>query len=252
MLVLAAGFFIIATLYSSIGFGGGSSYLAILALFIPDFFEIKTVALLCNITVVAGSTLLYIRENYFRPKKFLPLVVCSIPAAFLGATVNLKQSVFFIFLGAALVVSGLLLILQYFLQPTATQKEFSQSLTFNGAIGAGIGFLSGMVGIGGGIFLSPVLNLLRWDNAKIIAALASFFILVNSASGLLGQVYSGTFRADLPLLGGLVLAVFAGGQLGARWTLNKVKPEVIKTLTGCLVCYVGLRLVLTYSFGISI
>jgi len=251
-LLLVASFFVIAALYSSIGFGGGSSYLALLALFIPDFFEIKTTALLCNITVVAGSSILYMREGYFKPKKFLPLVVCSMPAAFLGATVNLKQDVFFGFLGAALVLSGLLLIGQYFLRSADTRRSFSQSLAFNAVAGTGVGFLSGVVGIGGGIFLSPILNLLRWDNAKVIAALASFFILVNSASGLLGQVYSGTFKVDFSLLALLLIAVFVGGQLGSRWSLQKVKPEVIKTLTGCLVCYVGLRLVLSYTFGISI
>lgn len=252
LLLLALSFFFIATLYSSVGFGGGSSYLAILALFIPDFLEIKTIALLCNLVVVAGGSYLFSKKGFFDKRKFLPLAVCSIPAAFLGATVPLQQHVFFIFLGVVLTLSGLLLILQLFAKPVAAKPVFSDSLLFNTGIGAGTGFLSGLVGIGGGILLSPLLNLLRWDTARKIAALSSFFILVNSTAGLLGQAYSGNFRINPPLLLALLLAVFLGGQLGTRLSLRIIHPAYVKTLTGVLVCYIGVKLVLSYSWGISI
>ncbi|ALJ00524.1 sulfite exporter TauE/SafE family protein [Rufibacter tibetensis] len=248
LLLLVLSFFVIATLYSSVGFGGGSSYLALLALFLPNFLEIKSTALLCNLVVVSGSTYLFYKDGLFDLKKFLPLVLCSVPAAFLGATFALSQAVFFICLGCVLVFSGVLLIVQYFTQPVASQIQYSQhTRLFNLILGAGAGFVSGLVGIGGGILLSPVLHLLRWANPKTIAALASFFILVNSIAGLAGQIASGNFKAEPTLLLPLLLAVFIGGQLGTRISLRKIQPQVVKGLTGAFVLFIGLKLVLSYT-----
>ncbi|WP_207430213.1 sulfite exporter TauE/SafE family protein [Sabulibacter ruber] len=248
LLLLIFSFFVIATLYSSVGFGGGSSYLALLALFLPNFLEIKSTALLCNLVVVSGSTYLFIKEGIFDLKKFLPLAICSVPAAFLGATFSLTQSVFFICLGSVLALSGALLILQFFTQPVSQKMEYAQhSGLFNLGLGAGSGFISGLVGIGGGILLSPILHLLRWADARTIAALASFFILVNSIAGLMGQLVSGNFKAAPSLLVPLLLAVFLGGQLGTRVSLRKIKPQAVKGLTGVFILYIGLKLVLEYS-----
>ncbi len=254
LLLLATGFFFIATLYSSVGFGGGSSYLALLALIVPNFLLIKTAALLCNLVVVAGSSYLFMRQGYFDKKKFLPLALCSVPAAFLGAMIKLTQTSFFIGLGCVLVLSGALLLLQNFQKRatdnTGTYKHFSWP--FNIFLGAGTGFLSGLVGIGGGIILSPILNLLKWDGAKKIAALASFFILVNSVAGLLGQATGGNFRMDGRLIPVLLIAVFAGGQLGTRLSLKMIKPAAVRGLTGVLVMYIGIKLVLKYTMKIDI
>src|SRR5438874_53050 len=115
--ILVTGFFLIAMVYSSVGFGGGSSYLALLALFLPDFLMIKTAALFCNLVVVAGGSYLFMKGGYFNVKKFLPLAVCSIPAAFIGATIHLTRHAFFIFLGGVLAFSGVLLIVQLFIRP---------------------------------------------------------------------------------------------------------------------------------------
>lgn len=248
LVLMVFGFFIIATLYSSVGFGGGSSYLALLALFLPNFLEIKSTALLCNLVVVMGSTLLFSKEGYFNAKKFLPLAVCSVPFAFLGATLHLTQTFFFISLGIVLALSGALLILQYFTQPVAKKISYGQHSWFlNSTLGISTGFVSGLVGIGGGILLSPVLHLLRWAEARTIAALASFFILVNSVAGLAGQLWSGNFRADVSFLVPLLLAVLAGGQVGTRLSLQRLKPQAIKGLTGIFVLYIGLKLVMTYT-----
>lgn len=252
LILLSMGFFLIAALYSSVGFGGGSSYLALLALCIPDFYQIKTAALLCNLVVVSTGSFLYYKEGLFDRKKFFPLALCSIPAAFLGATVHLTQKSFFIFLGCVLALSGILLITQLFIKAAEKPVVSNKSWLVNISLGTSTGFLSGLVGIGGGILLSPILNLLKWDTAKKIAALASFFILVNSIAGLLGQVAAKNFSVQFPLLQILLLAVFLGGQLGTRLSLRLLKPEIVRGLTGILVSYIGVKLVLKYTLKIDI
>ncbi|AMM51921.1 hypothetical protein TH61_13040 [Rufibacter sp. DG15C] len=240
-------FFAIAALYSSVGFGGGSSYLALLALFLPNFLEIKTTALLCNLVVVSGGTYLFFKQGLFDLKKFAPLVISSVPAAFIGATISLSQAVFFICLGTVLALSGALLIVQFFLQPQVQPATTSKPQAFNIFLGTSAGLVSGLVGIGGGILVSPVLHLLKWAQPKTIAALASFFILVNSFAGLLGQAVSGNFKADYMVLFPLLLAVFLGGQLGTRVSLKMIQPRAVKGLTGVFVLFIGLKLVLSYS-----
>jgi uncharacterized membrane protein YfcA len=252
LLIITGAFFLIAALYSSVGFGGGSSYLAILSLYTTDFLQIKTAALLCNLVVVAAGSYLFYKEGFFDRKRFLSLALFSVPAAFLGATVHLTQTSFFIFLGSVLALSGLLLVCQMFIKGTDNPGNSSQSFLLNVFLGSSTGFLSGLVGIGGGILLSPILNLLKWDKAKKIAALASFFILVNSLAGLLGQAFSKTIRFQFPLFLLLLLAVFLGGQIGTRLNLRFLKPQWVKGLTGVLVLYIGVKLVLKYSLTIDI
>ncbi|GAB2537498.1 sulfite exporter TauE/SafE family protein [Rufibacter soli] len=246
-LLLVVSFFLVATLYSSVGFGGGSSYLALLALFLPNFLEIKSMALLCNLMVVSGGSYLFYKEGLLNFKKFFPIVVLSIPAAFWGATLTLSQALFFISLGLVLCLSGALLLFQYFKPPVNSTQPRKTSTIVDMGLGAATGFVSGLVGIGGGILLSPTLHLLKWAQPRTIAALASFFILVNSVSGLLGQVVSGTFQVDGWLLGPLLLAVWVGGQLGTRWNLKLLPPRAIKGLTGIFVLVIGLKLVLDFS-----
>lgn len=249
-LLLVVLFFLVALFYSSIGFGGGSSYLALLSLFFVDFQLIRTTALLCNVAVVLGSVFLFYRKGLMDWKRFLPIVALSIPAAFLGAQFRLSEKVFFILLGMALIASSLMLLVKIKGQKKERQRHYTAGVSMS--LGGGIGLLSGLVGIGGGIFLSPVLNLLQWDNARKIAALASFFILANSLAGIGGLLVSNNFKAEFPLLLFLLLAVIAGGQIGSRLTVNIFKPHIIKILTACLVFYVGLRLVLSYTVGVQI
>lgn len=252
LIVIAIIFFVIAALYASVGFGGGSSYLAILSLYLKDFLAIKTTGLLCNLVVVSNGSYLFGRKGYFDGKRFLPFAICGVPLAFYGATIHLAQTSFFIALGCVLALSGVLLLLQVFFQKRKGSEQYHFPIVLNILLGCGIGFLSGLVGIGGGILLSPVLNLMRWDEPKKIAALASFFILVNSIAGLAGQMVSGTFKVAMPMLGVLLVAVFLGGQLGTRISLNAIRPTVVKGLTGVLVCYIGAKLVLKYTNGIDI
>lgn len=249
--LLTVAFFVIATLYSAVGFGGGSSYLAILTLVLTSFFAIRTTALLCNLTVVSGSCYLYYQKGHLSLKKFLPFVITSIPMAFLGASFRLQEHIFFILLALALIISAVALIYQ------TTIKRFNLSVKtyppfVSYLLGAGIGFLSGLVGIGGGIFLAPVLNHMNWEKPIVIASLSSFFILVNSISGLGGLVTSNSFEIMWPEILGLLFAVLLGGQLGVRLSIGKLSAKRIRLLTGVLVLFVGIRVLLKNGLDITL
>ena len=242
-------FFLIALFYSSVGFGGGSSYLAILSLFLTDFYEIRSTALLLNICVVTIGTLVFIRNRVFDMKLFWPFLVMSIPFAYLGAQIRLSQTTFFLILGGALVMAGFFMMLR-FAKKKLDSKKFSNPKKLT--LGGGIGLLSGISGIGGGIFLSPVLNLLKWENPRIVASLASVFILVNSIAGLIGLKMAGTFQLNNELMLQLVVAVVLGGGIGSYLSNKRFNLKFLGVLTAILVLYVGFRLILLHGFGIKI
>lgn len=232
-------FFAIAFVYASVGFGGGSSYLAVLALYALPFKEMRLIALICNIIVVTGGTMVYIKSRQFEGRKILPLVLVSVPMAYLGAKMKLSENVFFIILGVSLLVAAILLWIKTKAADVPTEKP--AHAVRDGAIGGAIGFLSGMVGIGGGIFLSPILNLMKWDTSKRIAATASMFILVNSVSGLIGQVSEMPAGMDMKRIVFLCCAVLAGGQLGSRMGAVKFNLQVVKRVTAVLVFIAGVE-----------
>jgi uncharacterized protein len=230
--LLVVGFFVIALIYSTVGFGGGSSYLALLAQ--PFFFlspsEIRPAALLCNIVVVIGGTYIFYKEGKVDLKKNWLFLVASVPMAFLGAYWKISDTTFFLLLGFSLLIASALL----WLQPSRGTNYRSGNIGLNFGLGGGVGFLSGMVGIGGGIFLAPILHLMNWDEAKKIAALASVFILANSISGLLGIVAT-DLSINWPFVIPLLLAVLVGGQIGSRLGARKFNPVVIKRITAVLI-----------------
>lgn len=244
LVILMIGFLVIATLYSSVGFGGGSSYLALLALVFTSFFAIRSTALICNLVVVSGSTYLYWKNGHLDFKKFLPFIVASIPFAFLGARFRLSEQVFFVILGSALIISALALIFQTLKLKKSEEVNPNYPPYVTYLLGAGIGLLSGLVGIGGGIFLAPILNHMKWDKSIKIAALASFFILVNSISGIGGLLTKGMFELPWIEASGLIVAVFIGGQIGIRLSLSKLTGNGIKIITAILVLIVGIRVLI--------
>ena len=188
MIILSISFFITAILYSSVGFGGGSTYLALLLIWGIPYYIFPVIALLCNIIVVSGNSFNYIRAGNLNLKLLIPFLVGSIPFAFFGGSLKINKEVFEIFLFIVLSIAGILLLVKnksYDSDDLVVNKiKFIYSLL----IGSILGFVSGVVGIGGGIFLSPILFLLKAEKPKIIATCASLFILINSVSGILGQL----------------------------------------------------------------
>jgi len=253
LVIVCLMFFAIAVIYSSVGFGGGSSYLAVMALFSFPFLLMPKISLVCNIIVVSGGSLIFFKHGYLKIKKVWPFVIGSIPLSFLGGMIQIEKKFFLILLGFCLLTAGVNL---WF---------FSKAKTYNGSlrtskkiadknirfffpllIGSILGFISGLVGIGGGIFLSPVLFILNWGRAKEIAATSSFFILVNSVFGLLGQFSSITKIGNSELIFLILLGVmvFAGGQIGSRLGSIKLSELLIKKATAAIVLFVGIKILL--------
>lgn len=242
-------FFGVAVLYSSVGFGGGSSYLAILTLFEFQFSFLRALSLLCNITVVSNGTIQFYRRGLLDFKKILPLAMTSIPMAYLGGKLPLKEETFFIILGITLIIASVLMWFQKNLQNQAPKPWMTTNMTlFNVLIGGFIGFISGMVGIGGGIFLAPLLYLLKWDEPKKIAATASFFILVNSLAGLVGQAGNPNFEMNWPLAIWLMGAVGLGGLIGTYIGTVKFNPITVRKATAILIFYVAVNILTKYLF----
>jgi uncharacterized protein len=248
-------FLSIAFVYASVGFGGGSSYLAVLSLYsflfrMPDgminIHEMRLIALICNIIVVTGGTIIFIRNKQVAWKKVLPLIVVSVPASFGGALVRLDQDTFFVLLGCSLVVAAVLLWIKTKRAGDEAEVTYKSNMIKEGLLGGAIGFLSGMVGIGGGIFLSPVLNLMKWDAPKKIAATASLFILVNSISGIAGQMTDETEYINYVRVGFLCGAVLIGGLLGSLVGAAKFNQLVIRRVTAVLVFAAGMEVLVKH------
>ncbi len=239
---IIALFFLIALLYASVGFGGGSSYLAVLALTSLTFTHFRAIALLCNIVVVSGGTYIYIKNKLFNWKKIIPLVLISVPMAFLGGYLKISQTFFFILLGITLLIAAILMWTSKYISKKADISNFKNSITKDVSYGGGIGFISGMVGIGGGVFLAPLLHLTKWDEPKRIAATSSFFILVNSIAGLGGQYLNPTFSIKPTITIILMFTVLIGGQIGSRLSVKFITPIKLKKGTAILITFVAIRI----------
>ena len=244
MIILAALFFATALLYSAAGFGGGSTYTALLVLAAVDYRAVPIVSLACNIIVVSVGTWRFARGGHLDWRRAWPLFVTSVPAAWLGGRLVIGEVLFVGLLGAALLVAGLLMLWQ-----PAWQREATPASTrrwIEPVAGAGLGFAAGVVGIGGGIFLAPLLYMLRWAPPKRIAATCAAFILVNSLAGLAGQASKGIGAAGA-VIGEHVLlfpAVAAGGMIGAWLGSDRLDPKWVRILTAWLILYVAARLLL--------
>jgi hypothetical protein len=236
--------FVIAVIYSSAGFGGASGYLLAM-----NFFEIPanvmaSTALVLNIFVSSISVTSYARAGYFRPRLLLPFLITSIPAAFIGATLKISEQAYTTLLYIVLTYLAIRMVLL----PTLTEKPnwTARPIPLWVALlsGAGIGLLSGMIGIGGGIFLSPLIILMQWGDSKQAAASAGGFIAINSISGLIGRFANGTFAMGefgIPLLVVGLLGALIGSQLGAI----KFSGASVRRVLGTILCIA----VLTFWFN---
>ncbi len=244
MIWLPAGFFATALLYASVGFGGGSTYNALLSLTGFDYRLLPIVSLACNVVVVSGSTVRFARAGTLPWRRALLLSLVAAPLAFLGGLTPIKQATFMIVLGLSLIAAGLALFL-----PRAPERDAAPApaARYMGLAAAPLGYLAGLVGIGGGIFLAPILHLTRWDSARRIAATTSLFILINSLAGIAGQLakngperFAEALSGALPLL----IAVVLGGQLGSLLALRLLPERVIRWLTAALTIWAGSRLLI--------
>jgi uncharacterized protein len=217
--------FIVAFLYASVGHGGASGYLALMALFNFSPAVMKPTALLLNLFVSMVSFIQFYRGKYFRWKLFVPLIVFSIPMAFLGGRMAIQDPVYKTILGYFLIIPICRFLFFKNTDPKDMKPANNYLLLLLGAV---IGFLSGMIGIGGGIILSPILLLLKWTNQKQTAAISALFIFVNSAAGLAGQFTKGIYLNTEMI--GYVAVAFAGGLCGAYMGSIKFPQTVLKNL----------------------
>jgi len=237
---LPALFFLIAAFYASVGFGGGSSYLAVLAIAGLPYRAIPQTALICNLIVSSGGVWHFFRGGHMRFHRVLPFVVLSVPMAYLGGRIPVGRTVFLVLLGASLFVAAVRMFLpQPRLGVLARMSDRTPWLV-GIPVGGALGLLSGLVGIGGGIFLAPILILTGWSDARGTAAAAAVFILVNSLSGLVGQFSKGIFldSSIFPL----VIAVLLGGQIGSRLGAYRLPVAGVKRLLAGLILFVSVRI----------
>jgi len=242
--LLALSFLVTALLYASVGFGGGSTYAALLALSGLDYRLLPIVALACNIVVVAGGTIRFARARITPWRRAAVLVGLGAPASFIGGLTTITESAFLLLLGISLVLSSLAMLIPVREPRRPDRSKAARWMTL--AV-APLGYLAGLVGIGGGIFLAPLLHLTRWHGTREIAATASLFILVNSLFGLAGQLFkhgSGVLGAALGASLPLLIAVVIGGQIGSLLAVRILPPQWVRWLTAVLVLVVGLRLLL--------
>ena len=242
MIILSILFFITAILYSSVGFGGGSTYLALLLIWDIPYFIFPIIALLCNIIVVSGNSFNYIRAGNHNFKLILPFLIGSVPLAFFGGTLKIEKDIFEILLFFVLSIAGILLLINN--KSYENNNLIIKKLNFliSVVIGSVLGLISGIVGIGGGIFLSPILFLLKAEKPKIIATTASLFILINSISGVLGQFTKDNTFNELTNYWPLFFSVLVGGYIGNYLNLKIFSNRTLTIMTSLLVIFVSVRI----------
>jgi hypothetical protein len=242
MIILSILFFVTAILYASVGFGGGSTYLALLLLWEVPYFVFPVIALFCNIIVVSGNCFNYIRAGNLNLKLLIPYLIGSIPLAFIGGSLPVEKEFFEILLFVVLAIAGILLLFKFKSYDDKVEIFRKIPIIVSIFIGGVLGFVSGVAGIGGGIFLSPILFLLRADKPKHIVTTASLFILINSLSGIIGQLTKSGVLGEIQNYWLLFLAVLIGGQIGNFLNLKIFPTRILALVTAGLVLFVAVRM----------
>ncbi len=242
MFILSILFFITAILYSSVGFGGGSTYLALLLLWEIPYYIFPVIALMCNVIVVSGNSYNYVKAGNYDLKLLYPFLLGSIPLSYVGGSLIVQKEIFEFLLFIVLSIAGLLLLIN---NKSYSKKELELkkiNLFFSVLIGSILGLISGLVGIGGGIFLSPILFLLKAAEPKFIATTASLFILINSISGIFGQLSKGNILTSIIDYWPLFFCVLIGGFIGNYLNLKFFSNRIMAFITSVLVIFVAIRM----------
>jgi uncharacterized membrane protein YfcA len=242
MIILTIFFFITAILYSSIGFGGGSTYLALMLIWDVPFYIFPIIALICNIIVVTGNSINFLRTKNINVSLLTPYLIGSVPFAFFGASISIDKNLFEILLFFILLIAGISLLLESksFKHDKIVIRKISKVISI--FIGSIIGFISGLVGIGGGIFLSPILLLLKAGYPKHITSTASLFILINSIFGVAGQLTKDMVLNEFLNYWPLFVSVLIGGQIGSVLNIKFLSNKLLALITSFLVIFVAIRM----------
>lgn len=252
MIWLLLLFALTAMLYASVGFGGGSTYTALLALTETDHRVLPLVSLTCNLLVTAGSVWHFRKAGLYKSSNLTPILLVSVPASFLGGLTPISAPAFYCLLGVMLVVAGISLLADSVRQPASAPLAPARAGSSGLAAGIGlvIGYVSGLVGIGGGIFLAPVLHFLSWDQPKRIAAAASLYIAANSVAAFAGKLAalgdSSLAASALSEHWPLAIAVLAGGAAGRHLMTSPVPERAIKAGTAVLILFVACTILLKW------
>ena len=241
-MILAILFFVTSILYASVGFGGGSTYLALLLIWGIPYSIFPLIALSCNIIVVSGNCFNYIRSGNLNLKLLIPYLAGSIPLAFIGGSLSVEKQLFEILLFLVLLIAGIFLLLNFKSYDDNEENYRKIPFIISIFIGGILGFVSGVVGIGGGIFLSPILFLIRAARPKHIITAASLFILINSASGIIGQLTKNYVLTEIQNYWPLLVVVLIGGQLGNFLNLKVFPTRILALVTAGLVLFVAVRI----------
>ncbi len=249
-ILLICLFFGVAVLYAAAGFGGGSSYLAILSFFPLHFHMMRTTALVCNLVVVSGSLWQFYQHQKLN-KQVLTLAisftVLSIPASFMMSSLGIEKKVFLLILGIALFFSSLSMWVTSQSKEEKIDYERRNLPWANLFTGGILGALAGLVGIGGGIFLSPWMHMRKLALPQVITIVSTIFIFVNSTAALSGQLFAHDLEIIPILLIVLALAVFIGGSIGVRINIKRLNQLKIRRITSVVVCLASIN-VLIKSF----
>lgn len=235
-------FFLIAVLYSMVGHAGASGYLAIMALFTFSPEIMRPTALILNILVAIVTSIRFYRAGYFSWRLFWPFAVTSVPLAFIGGGLGIAPNLYRLLVGIALLCAAIHLFMRYNSSDNEKTETNLPGIPTSLLIGGVIGFLSGITGVGGGIFLSPILIISHWAEIKQTSAVAAFFILINSISGLLGYIQKGGTFPDNFFVWGII--VLAGGFIGASIGASKINNSVIRAALSFVLVFAGIKMIL--------